>query len=71
MFQGIETPRHVYCSVDGYISSGSGNGNGTNVLKEFDDNIEVNGVTIHKPFVEKPANAEGMFQKMRRRYIVV
>jgi len=27
-------------------------------LVEADDNVEINGVTFHKPFVEKPVNAE-------------
>ena len=57
---GIDVPRHVYLSRDGYVSTGTGEGNGARdqEVKEFDDHIEVNGVTIHKPFVEKPVNAE-------------
>lgn len=57
---GIDVPRHVYLSRDGYISTGTGDGDGSkpSELQEFDDHIEVNGVTIHKPFVEKPVNAE-------------
>lgn len=58
---GIDVPRHVYLSRDSYVSTGSGDGNGSRDLevKEFDDHIEVNGVSVHKPFVEKPINAEG------------
>jgi inositol-hexakisphosphate/diphosphoinositol-pentakisphosphate 1-kinase len=58
---GIDVPRHVYLSRDGYISTGSGDGNGARdqEVLEFDDHIEVNGVSIHKPFVEKPVDAEG------------
>lgn len=57
---GIDTPKHVYLSRDGYVSTGTGGGNGASdqVVQEFDDHIEVNGVTVHKPFVEKPVNAE-------------
>ena len=58
---GIDVPRHVFLSRDGYVSTGTGDGNGARdeEVKEFDDHIEVNGVSIHKPFVEKPVNAEG------------
>ena len=57
---GIDVPRHVYVSRDGYKSTGTGDGNGAQEtdLQEFDDHIEINGVTIHKPFVEKPVDAE-------------
>jgi len=57
---GIDVPRHVFLSQDGYKSTGSGDGNkkGETVVKEFDDHIEVNGVSIHKPFVEKPVDAD-------------
>jgi hypothetical protein len=57
---GIDVPRHVYLSRDGYTSTGSGDGNGANdqEVVEYDDSIVVNGVTIQKPFVEKPVNAE-------------
>jgi inositol hexakisphosphate/diphosphoinositol-pentakisphosphate kinase len=58
---GIDVPRHAYLSRDGYVSTGTGDGNGNRnqEVQEFDDHIEVNGITIHKPFVEKPVNAEG------------
>ncbi len=58
---GIDVPRHAYLSRDGYLSTGTGDGNGNRnqEVQEFDDHIEVNGITIHKPFVEKPVNAEG------------
>jgi len=58
---GIDVPRHVYLSRDGYVSTGTGDGNGNREqqVQEFDDHIEVNGITINKPFVEKPVNAEG------------
>ena len=59
---GIDVPRHVYVSRDGYVSTGTGDGNGNGEgvaeLQEFDDHIEINGVQIHKPFVEKPVDAE-------------
>ena len=57
---GIDVPRHVFLSQDGYNSTGSGDGNknGETTVKEFDDHIEVNGVSIHKPFVEKPVDAD-------------
>ena len=29
-----------------------------NHLEEYDDHVEVNGVTFNKPFVEKPISAE-------------
>jgi inositol hexakisphosphate/diphosphoinositol-pentakisphosphate kinase len=58
---GIDVPRHVYLSRDGYVSTGTGDGgqgNQEREIQEFDDHIVVNGVTIHKPFVEKPVDAE-------------
>lgn len=61
---GIDVPRHAYLSRDGYVSTGTGDGNGNRnqEVQEFDDHIEVNGITIHKPFVEKPVNAEGSIE---------
>jgi inositol-hexakisphosphate/diphosphoinositol-pentakisphosphate 1-kinase len=60
---GIDVPRHAYLSRDDYISTGSGDGNGSRdqEVLEFDDHIEVNGVSIHKPFVEKPVDADGVY----------
>ena len=57
---GIDVPRHVYLSRDDYVGTGTGHGNGARdkEVKEFDDHIEVNGVVIHKPFVEKPVDAD-------------
>ena len=57
---GIDLPRHVYLSKDDYVSTGVGDGNGARdrEVQEFDDYIEVNGVSIHKPFVEKPIDAD-------------
>jgi inositol hexakisphosphate/diphosphoinositol-pentakisphosphate kinase len=57
---GIDVPRHVYLSRDDYVSTGSGDGNGSKdrVVSEFDDHIEVNGISIQKPFVEKPVDAD-------------
>jgi Diphosphoinositol pentakisphosphate kinase 2 N-terminal domain len=57
---GIDVPRHVYLSRDGYVSTGTGDGNGAGdtEVQEFDDHVIVNGMQIHKPFVEKPVNAE-------------
>ncbi|CAM9169864.1 unnamed protein product [Choristocarpus tenellus] len=52
--QRIPIPENVYANRDRY--------NGVDpkdlVIVEADDYIEVNGTTIHKPFVEKPVNAE-------------
>ena len=57
---GIDVPRHVYLTKDDYVSPGMGDGDGRRdrEVQEFDDHIEVNGVTIRKPFVEKPVNAD-------------
>ena len=59
---GIDVPRHVYLSRDGYkctdVCMGDGNGSNEQEVHEFDDHIEVNGVVINKPFVEKPVNAD-------------
>ena len=59
---GIDVPRHVYLSRDGYKCTkgciGDGNGLNEQEVHEFDDHIEVNGMVINKPFVEKPVNAD-------------
>ncbi|KAL7543874.1 hypothetical protein ACHAXR_013260 [Thalassiosira sp. AJA248-18] len=86
---GIDVPRHVFMSRDGYVSTGTGDGpppnkdgeddtdgnktknnNNNNTvysgcivndepeIEEHDDHIEVNGVAINKPFVEKPVDAD-------------
>lgn len=57
---GIDVPRHIYLSRDGYVSTGSGAGNGNNEseLDEHDDHIVLNGIQINKPFVEKPVDAD-------------
>jgi inositol-hexakisphosphate/diphosphoinositol-pentakisphosphate 1-kinase len=57
---GIDVPRHAYLSRDGYQSTGSGDGNGgkDQEVTEFDDHVIINGITITKPFVEKPVDAE-------------
>ncbi|KAL3894967.1 MAG: hypothetical protein SGARI_007592, partial [Bacillariaceae sp.] len=57
---GIDVPRHIFLSKDGYESTGSGDGNknGDTQVQEFDDHIEINGVAVHKPFVEKPVDAD-------------
>ena len=88
---GIDVPRHVFVSRDGYVSTGKimapfyqifnctnthnddlayipgtgdGNKKGTDYcpedteFEEHDDYIEINGVDIHKPFVEKPVDAD-------------
>ncbi|CAN0157723.1 unnamed protein product, partial [Ectocarpus sp. 12 AP-2014] len=52
--QGVPHPESVYASRDGY---------GGQKLEELDiveadDYIQVNSVTVHKPFVEKPVDAE-------------
>ena len=50
---GIDVPRHVYMSRDGYVSTGSGDGEGGNgELIEQDDHVEINSVVINKPFVD-------------------
>jgi inositol-hexakisphosphate/diphosphoinositol-pentakisphosphate 1-kinase len=57
---GIDVSRHIYVSKDDYVSTGTGDGNGccNQEVQEFDDHIECNGVIIHKPFVEKPVDAD-------------
>lgn len=57
---GIDVPRHAYFSRDGYVSGGMGDGDGRGdrEVQEFDDHIEINGISIHKPFVEKPVDAD-------------
>jgi Diphosphoinositol pentakisphosphate kinase 2 N-terminal domain len=47
---GIDVPRHVYLSRDGYKSTGTGDGNGAGdtEVQEFDDHVIVNGLQIHK-----------------------
>ena len=69
---GIDVPRHVFMSRDGYVSTGTGDGpkkeddeeGGSTIcreepeIEEHDDHIEVNGVAINKPFVEKPVDAD-------------
>jgi inositol-hexakisphosphate/diphosphoinositol-pentakisphosphate 1-kinase len=69
---GIDVPRHVFVNRDGYKSTRRGEASTTNAdaesmttpedrpnIIECDDHIEVDKVVIHKPFVEKPVNAEG------------
>ena len=48
---GIDVSRHVYLSRDGYVSTGTGDGDGSQVhdVQEIDDHIEINGVTVNKP----------------------
>lgn len=78
---GIDVPRHVYMSRDGYksrtnkfktmisMSTPNEKNKDKNImftktdsneveLIEHDDFIEVGGVVIHKPFVEKPVDAD-------------
>jgi inositol hexakisphosphate/diphosphoinositol-pentakisphosphate kinase len=57
---GIDVPRHVYLSKDDYVSTGTGDGNGKKdrEVLECDDHIEINGMSMHKPFVEKPVDAD-------------
>lgn len=55
---GIHVPRHVYVSRDGYVCKTTGAGTEQKELEEHDDFITVNGVTIEKPFVEKPVDAD-------------
>ena len=49
--QGIDVPFHVILNRDG--SEGE-----VNVVEEFDEYIVVNGITVNKPLVEKPVDAE-------------
>lgn len=48
---GIEVPPHVICNRDG-------SDKGLKISEVDEDTLEVNGVTFHKPFVEKPISAE-------------
>ena len=47
---GIETPRYIVCDRSDL--------NNLPEFEEFDDYLEINGETFHKPFVEKPVSAE-------------
>lgn len=68
MNSGIDVPKHVFMNRDGYKSNLSIDEQNEQVLEdsdceedeliEHDDSIEVNGVVIHKPFVEKPVDAD-------------
>lgn len=68
MNSGIDVPKHVFMNRDGYKSNLSVDEQNEQVLEdsdyeedeliEHDDSIEVNGVVIHKPFVEKPVDAD-------------
>eukprot|EP00096_Caligus_rogercresseyi_P004245 TRINITY_DN1843_c0_g1_i6.p1 TRINITY_DN1843_c0_g1~~TRINITY_DN1843_c0_g1_i6.p1 ORF type:complete len:1151 (+),score=271.91 TRINITY_DN1843_c0_g1_i6:86-3538(+) len=49
--EGIEIPRHAILDRDSEDPS-------QNSLIEYDDHVEVNGITFNKPFVEKPVSAE-------------
>ncbi|POM60006.1 Inositol hexakisphosphate and diphosphoinositol-pentakisphosphate Kinase, partial [Phytophthora palmivora] len=51
MRHGIQVPRHVIVNRD--LPGGM-----QDELIEHDNYVEINGVRINKPFVEKPANAE-------------
>ena len=59
---GLPTPNHVVLSRDGKDDEGNelraGSSTRFDQLVEFDDYIEVNGVRISKPFVEKPVNGD-------------
>lgn len=57
---GIDVPRHVFMNRDEYLSQDGMNrgDNSEEDLIEHDDHIEINGVTINKPFVEKPVDAD-------------
>ncbi|KAG5189279.1 histidine phosphatase superfamily-domain-containing protein [Tribonema minus] len=47
---GVPTPRHVIVNREG--------GSSCDAVIESEDSISVNGVTLHKPFVEKPLDAD-------------
>lgn len=51
---------HDSCEIDDgcEIDNDSEDEHEETELVEYDDHIEVNGVTIHKPFVEKPVDAD-------------
>ncbi|CAB4055053.1 PPIP5K [Lepeophtheirus salmonis] len=49
--EGIEIPRHAILNRDSDDPA-------QNTIVEYDDHVEVNGVTFNKPFVEKPVSAE-------------
>jgi len=75
---GIDVPRHVYASRDGYVTTTiekeRNGGKSSDLLsnlslswrqkfvqpqiEEHDDYIVVDGTVIHKPFVEKPVDAD-------------
>ncbi|CAK4608791.1 unnamed protein product [Aphanomyces euteiches] len=50
----IPTPRHIFVNRDGY----NGDAEDPEGFVEGEDFVEMNGVRIHKPFVEKPVNGE-------------
>ena len=50
----IPTPRHVFCSRDGH----DGAPEPVVIQDEESETITINGVTLAKPFVEKPCDAE-------------
>ena len=50
---GIPVPTHVVIDRDGLAAGADPDG-----FVETEDYVEVRGTRIHKPFVEKPANAE-------------
>ena len=54
---GIDLPRHVFMSRDGHVSKFTPE-DGIDKVIEHDDSIEVNGVVMKKPFVEKPVDAD-------------
>ncbi|KAF0697268.1 Aste57867_12040 [Aphanomyces stellatus] len=50
----IPTPRHIFVNRDGW----NGEDHEPDQFIEGEDFVELNGVRIHKPFVEKPVNGE-------------
>jgi hypothetical protein len=54
-----QSPNHNDDNDPKKATSGGSGDNGPRMV-ECDDHIEVDGVAIHKPFVEKPVNAEGV-----------
>jgi inositol hexakisphosphate/diphosphoinositol-pentakisphosphate kinase len=58
MSVGIQVPRHVFLEREDSKEDGSVVAADTNSVEEFDEYVIINGVTLNKPLVEKPVDAE-------------